>query len=59
MQDKKFFGWLWAIRLTLIHQLQYNENIKLAADYWHPLYEEGLNALQAIRVSEFGAQIPE
>lgn len=55
MKDKKFIGWLWAVRLTLIHQLRYSENIKLAADYWRPLYDDGFNALEAVRVSELEA----
>jgi len=47
-EQKKFNGWLWAVKLFGKYIKIFNDNTKLCPKSWRHYYDEGLRADQAV-----------
>ena len=48
-QDKKYNGWLWALKLCAVRFFQFKDSTVFSPDHWKPYYDQGLTVMQALQ----------
>lgn len=48
--EKKYFGWLWVLKLFGKKWFGWSENTKPSPDAWRHFFDEGISPLDALRI---------